>query len=146
MIHNRNFFLFLSEQKILLFKDIVNFVQLIVFSVVEKMFGATRFDQMRFGLYNRFAWFDESLENWKFDRIKKNSLALVWCLFEIYSIKATKHTFLWVYCDNKPLGMLREYLKSLQAPRSGFTNFSLVLPKSRADYYAGNPSKIRFLA
>ena len=63
----------------------------------------------------RFAWFDESPENCNFDRIKKISLDLVWCLSESYLIKAIiiKHTFLWVHRDNKPFGMLGEYPKSL---------------------------------
>ena len=82
-------------------------------------------------LIGRFAWFDESLESWNFDRIKTKSLTLVWCLFESYFIKEIKHIFLWVYHDNKPLGMFG----------SGVGYFSFILPAFCVVYYAGKPIK-----
>ena len=63
MIQETEFLSFVFEQKTLLFKDVVNFVQLIVFSVVEKILYLsdclTRLglnSQMRFGSYNRLDW------------------------------------------------------------------------------------------
>ena len=74
---NWDFCLFLFEQKTLLFKDIVNFVQLIVFSVVEKILFL--FDclmrlglnsQVRFSLYNYFDWPNVLLDSTNLRRIE----------------------------------------------------------------------------
>ena len=99
---NGDFRVFLFEPKTLLYKDIVNFVQLFIFSVEKNLYlfdCLARFSlnrQMKFGLYSCFDWL----------------FCLIWrisgelCLFESYFIKAIKHTFLWVYRDSKLLGML----------------------------------------